>query len=211
MPKKLTTLRRKTVPANTMSAEQAKLGHPEERAEVTVNTVTSGASNAPTSVLAHNYPAHSNPLSKIEMLYRFVAACPDFVVGDDLATLSLCVGTVLIASIFLGTKSARVISFVTTYPQLFVAAVFQEFERQDFATTDRWLGMVEDSTRVIDNVEEMRLSLESVLELFWNGFWTPQAQIALDSLRSRALFGGGLQNWIDIGAAEHFGLEAFTE
>jgi hypothetical protein len=44
------------------------------------------------------------------------------------------------------------------------------------------------------------------LESLWDSVWSYQAQIALESLRQRVLFGGEVQQWVDADAVGFFNL-----
>jgi hypothetical protein len=48
--------------------------------------------------------------------------------------------------------------------------------------------------------------LRDALESLWDSVWSYQAQIALESLRQRVLFGGEVQQWVDADAVGFFNL-----
>ena len=147
---------------------------------------------------------------RLHLLQRFVTLYPDFVTGDDMATCSTCIQTVLVSAVILGTRSPDVISYVTSYPTLYIAAIFNVFDKAQVGTTEMWREKAHASIEKLEDTTALHDWLNNLMyeEVdFWEHFYEPQTQVYLTSLRGAALFGGRQQNWVDADALDYFDLD----
>jgi len=73
--------------------------------------------------------------------------------------------------------------------------------------SETWREKVGASLDDLHDIDGLQSWVEAISEEYWSNFWTPKAQIHLDTLRAKALFGGSHQNWADNEALEFFGLQ----
>ena len=124
--------------------------------------------------------------------------------GDDLGTTYESVGSVLLAAVLTGTRSACDLAVITSLPFQFARVTMVQMEAHGLWQS----GGIVDLEGILrerrENLKEVESSLRFVLDEFWNAFWEPGATDALTTLRERRLFGGKMQTWTDEDAVLFF-------
>jgi hypothetical protein len=131
---------------------------------------------------------------------------PAYVVGDDLATCFHSIGAVILTALVLGTNSLAILADVTSFPTPFIAAVVSQMQAKGLWSAAQVAAITKTLRETPDDWQCLNDDLHDVTEQFWDAVWTPEAQIALESLRQRVLFGGEAQRWMDKDAADFFEL-----
>jgi hypothetical protein len=155
----------------------------------------------------------SNPLEPIippteasAWLHEYFRREPAYVVGDDLATCFHSCGAVILTALVLGTDSSASLADLTSYPPPFIAAVISQMQAKELWSAAQVAALMKTLRETPNDWQCLKDDLNDVTEQFWDVVWTPEAQIALESLRQRVLFGGEAQRWMDKDAAEFFEL-----
>lgn len=130
-------------------------------------------------------------------LNDYYAAHPPVCEGDDLGTTYDSVGSVLMAAVLTGTRSACELAVLTSLPYHFVRVVMAQMEAHGLWKSEN----LTDFERILrerhENSDEVDSSLRCILDEFWDAFSQPGATDALTTLRERRLFGGRMQTWTD--------------
>jgi hypothetical protein len=111
---------------------------------------------------------------------------------------------VILAALVLGTDSPAVLADVTQYPAPFVAAVCKEMMSKNLWFLPHVGDLAGCLRKVPNDWKHLQEDLNELMEWIWNAIWTPEAYIALESLRQRVLYGGEVQRWVDQDALEFF-------
>jgi hypothetical protein len=117
--------------------------------------------------------------------------------GDDLGTTYESVGSVLLAAVLAGTRSACDLAVITSLPFQFVWVVTAQMEAHGLWQSENLTALERILRERHENSDEVESSLRCILDEFWNAFWEPGATDALTTLRERRLFGGRMQTWTD--------------
>jgi hypothetical protein len=117
--------------------------------------------------------------------------------GDDLGTTYESVGSVLLAAVLTGTRSACELAVLTSLPFHFVRVVMTQMEGHGLWPSEGVVDLKRTLRERREDPKEIESALRCVVDEFWNAFWQPGATDALTTLRERRLFGGKMQTWID--------------
>jgi hypothetical protein len=130
-------------------------------------------------------------------LSNYYSEHPPVCEGDDLGTTYESVGSVLLAAVLTGTRSACELAVLTSLPFHFVRVVMAQMKVHGLWPSEN----IADLERILrerrDNLKEVEESLRCILDEFWDVFWQVGATDALTTLRERRLFGGMMQTWTD--------------
>lgn len=155
----------------------------------------------------------TNPLSPImpmaqgaAWLREYFNHAPTFLAGDDLGTCSCSCAAVILGALVLGTDSPEILAGVTSYPAPFIAAVCKEMKSKNLWFLPHVGDLAGCLRRIPNDWKHLQEDLNELMEWVWNASWTPEAYIALESLRQRVMFGGATQNWVDEAALAFFHL-----
>jgi hypothetical protein len=142
----------------------------------------------------------------IQWLHNFFDHEPPFVPGDDLGTCFCSYAAVMLSALVVGTESPVILAGVTSYPAPFVAAVLNSMRPANAWGLESVLALKTLLKETPTDWVETQVVLNDAMEGVWHAVCTPGAQIALESLRQRVLFGGETQRWLDADAVEFFDL-----
>jgi hypothetical protein len=155
----------------------------------------------------------SNPLEPVMPLPE--ATCwlrelftrqPAYIPGDNLGTCFSSYAAVVLSAIAVGADSPVILAPVTSYPAPFVAAVCNSMRRHNLWTIENVAALKSLLKKTPTDWTELQVGLCDAMECIWDVVWTPEAYIALESLRQGVLFGGEAQRWLDQDALELFQL-----
>jgi hypothetical protein len=148
----------------------------------------------------------SNPLEPLmpiadaaHWLYEYFNDEVACMTGDDLAA---CFSSALV----LGTESSTILAKVTSFPGPFIAAVCSEMNSKQLWHLPQAGDLAARVRKAPHDWHQLQDDLNDWTEVVWRSIWTPEAYIALESLRQRTLFGGVIQDWTDKDALEYFNL-----
>jgi len=154
-----------------------------------------------------------NPLEPImpmadatQWLREYFDREPAFTPGDDLGTCFYSYAAVMLCAMVIGTESPTVLAGATLYPEPFVAAVLNSMQRDhlwDLENVSALKALLQEKP---SDWKELQEAVRDAMEFIWAAVWSPDARIALESLRRGVLFGGETQRWLDEDAAEFFDL-----
>jgi hypothetical protein len=130
-------------------------------------------------------------------LNHYYSERPAVCEGDDLSTTYESVGSVLLAAVLTGTRSACELAVLTSLPFHFVRVVMTQMEVHGLWPSEGVVDLEWTLRERRENFTEVESSLRHILDEFWNAFWEPGATDALTTLRERRLFGGSMQTWTD--------------
>lgn len=131
---------------------------------------------------------------------------PAFTPGDDLGTCFYSYAAVMLCAMVIGTESPVVLAGATSYPEPFVAAVLNSMQRDDLWDLENVSALKALLKETPSDWKEIQEAVRDAMEFIWDAVWSPEARIALESLRRGVLFGGEAQRWLDADAAEFFDL-----
>lgn len=151
----------------------------------------------------------SNPqrsVTRFLWLSQFLDHAPPVIEGDDMGTSFLSCGAVVAAAVVLNITAPESLSAVTGYPRAFTEAVCSEMTRRKLwdAEDINLFKLFVQSTPT--DWSEATMWLHDLANVFWDVVYSRDAHIALESLRERTLYGGKLQDWLDIDARNVFHL-----
>ena len=131
---------------------------------------------------------------------------PAFTPGDDLGTCFYSYAAVMLCAMVIGTESPVILAGVTSYPAPFIAAVLNSMRRDDLWDLENVCALKALLKETPPDWKEIADAVRDAMEYIWAAVWSPDARIALESLRRGVLFGGETQRWLDEDAAEFFDL-----
>lgn len=127
-----------------------------------------------------------------------------FVEGDDKATTFSCCGAILLAAVFTGSRSSKLLSCLTGLPDSFANAVLWMMYRDHFWNSEPFAHFERTVAKEPENWTEIGESLFCHMENFWSASVDCEMHHLLEETRARHLIGGGVQDWVDEDELELF-------
>lgn len=156
--------------------------------------------------LACEFHGKRNLLEAKERLESFVAANPrkHLCRGDDSTTTYCSVGLLLMAAAVSGSRDHAELAAVTGFLQEFPHAVLDIMDRRKLWETDWFLDLSATLMLQESTMDSIIGSSEWAMERFWSAAWSHNLVVWLEICRARLVFGGLMQDYVDLGFRNEF-------